>query len=67
MAATFTASLVRAPVACNKSVLKPAAKTQRAAFVSNGTVHKTTAMMVWTPLNNKVRSLDSASICSCSG
>ncbi|GAB4816627.1 hypothetical protein N2152v2_003673 [Parachlorella kessleri] len=51
MAATFTASLV--PVACTKSVLKPAAKAQRAAFVSNGSIKKTTAMQVWTPLNNK--------------
>ena len=55
MAATCTASLVKAPVACTKSVLKPAAKTQRAAFVSNGSIKKTTAMQVWTPLNNKVR------------
>ena len=50
-ALTVSAALVKAPVATS---LRPANKAQRAAFVSNATVQKTKAMMVWTPLNNKV-------------
>ncbi|GAB4821689.1 hypothetical protein N2152v2_008735 [Parachlorella kessleri] len=49
-ALTVSAALVKAPVATS---LRPANKAQRAAFVSNATVQKTKAMMVWTPLNNK--------------
>nr|ACU32662.1 chloroplast ribulose-1,5-bisphosphate carboxylase/oxygenase small subunit [Auxenochlorella pyrenoidosa] len=54
MASTISASLVKAPVATTqRSVLKPAGKTFKAVTVSNGNVQKTSAMMVWTPVNNK--------------
>jgi len=51
--AAISASLV-APVAPRAVAFKPTTKTSaKAVFVSNGTVAKTTAMQVWTPINNK--------------
>ncbi|GAB4816046.1 hypothetical protein N2152v2_003092 [Parachlorella kessleri] len=48
-------ALVHTPLLAQRpaGLLKPASANARLPKVSNGTVHKTTAMQVWTPLRNK--------------
>ena len=54
MAATISASMIKAPVAARQQTVLTQSKTAKPAMVSNVNAKKTNAFLVWTPTDNKV-------------
>ena len=54
MAATISASMIKAPVAARQQTALTQAKTAKPAMVSNVNAKKTNAFLVWQPSDNKV-------------
>ena len=53
MAASAVSCASVAVVLPSTRALRPATAAKRVPFVSNGSMQKTSCMMVWTPINNK--------------
>jgi len=53
MAATISASMIKAPVAARQQTALTQAKTAKPAMVSNVNAKKTNAFLVWQPTDNK--------------